>query len=451
MQAKWLRQPIVMGSKGRPRKILVTGATGFIGTSLCRKLIENGDQVTVLSRDEKKARAIFGPHIKTVTDLETLNPGTKLDAVISLAGAPVAGGLWTKKRKQLLIDSRVQGLQAIEKLVKRMAQIPRVLVNASATGFYGMRGDEALTEEDDGQESFQSILCQQREAAANVMEKYGVRVCNLRMGVVFDRDGGAFPAMLRPILLGMGAIVGSGRQWISWIYKPDLIRLILFCLSQEHLAGPINATTPCPITNREFVSAVAKHYGKPVLFVIPAFLLRLALGELSQLLLRGHRVLPAKALKASFGFNQATLEKMLYAMDKRDDAEEINVYYNHDCPVCKTEIMHYKGIAENNNCRIRFTDINKQDISLVKYGLTKKDMKRRLYVNDGQGHLKSGVDAFVVIWRRLPNYQWLARLFEISFLHQIGDIFYDRVCVPFLAFVNVIREKLMFHHKGVTQ
>ena len=183
-----------------------------------------------------------------------------------MAGASVAGGFWTKKRKRLLLESRVSDLKAIEVLVQRLEQKPKVLVNASAVGFYGVCGDEELTEESKGQDIFQSLLCQQKEQAANRLKKYHVRVCNLRIGLVFDPNGGAFPAMIRPICFGLGAVFAKGRQWISWIYKADLIRLILFCLSQEHLDGAINATTPYPIRNKEFTYQVANYFNKPVFF-----------------------------------------------------------------------------------------------------------------------------------------------------------------------------------------
>jgi uncharacterized protein len=298
-----------------PKNILITGATGFIGQSLCRELLNNDKNVFVLSRRYKKAEKLFGSQVHIVTNLEQLESNTQLDAVISLTGASVVGGLWTKKRKQLLIDSRINDLNAIQALCERLEFKPKVLINASAIGFYGVRQDEIITEKESGQSIFQSELCQQRENAAIRFEKYGIRVCNLRIGLVFDNDGGAFVQMARPIKLGLGAILGHGQQWMSWIYKPDLIRIILFLLNNEQLSGAINATAPEPVTNEMFTKKVAARYKRPVFLKVPAFVLKTMLGELSQLFLEGQRVMPEKLLAAGFKFNQSTLDELLAVID----------------------------------------------------------------------------------------------------------------------------------------
>lgn len=315
---KWKKQPLFHGSKANPLNILVTGATGFIGQSLCRELVKNGDNVIVLSRQYEKAEDLFGSHVQIVTNLDKLESSTQLDAVISLAGAPVVGGLWTKKRKQVLIDSRLNDLNLIKALCDRLEIKPKVLINASAIGFYGIRHDELITEKESGQGIFQSELCQARENAAIKFEDYGTRVCNLRIGVVFDNDGGAFVQMARPIKLGLGAVLGSGKQWMSWIYKPDLIRIILFLLSQDNMSGAINATAPEPVTNEMFTKKVAAKFNRPVFFKVPAFVLKLLLGELSQLFIEGQRVIPEKLLEAGFHFNQNTLDDVLSALDSKE-------------------------------------------------------------------------------------------------------------------------------------
>jgi len=301
-----------------PQNILVTGATGFIGQSLCRELIKNGDNVIVLSRQHEKAENLFGSHVHIVTNLEQLDSNTNLNAVISLAGASVVAGLWTKKRKQLLLDSRINDLNAIKALCDRLKTKPEVLINASAIGFYGIRHDELITEKETSQKIFQSELCQAREDAATQFDEYGIRVCNLRIGLVFDNDGGAFVQMARPVKFGLGAVFGSGKQWMSWIYKPDLIRIILFLLSQEHMSGAINATAPEPVTNEMFTKKVAAKFHRPVFFKVPAFVLKVMLGELSQLFLEGQRVIPEKLLAASFHFKVNTLDEMLTAIDVKE-------------------------------------------------------------------------------------------------------------------------------------
>ncbi|MBL1141917.1 MAG: TIGR01777 family protein [Proteobacteria bacterium] len=299
------------------KNILVTGATGFIGQSLCRELLNYDKNVFVLSRHYKKAEKILGTQIEILTNLEQLKSNTQIDAVISLAGAPVVGGLWTQKRKQLLIDSRINDLNAIKALCEQLKHKPKCLINASAIGFYGIRHDELITEKETGQAIFQSELCQQRENAANQFENYGTRVCNLRIGLVFDNDGGAFVQMARPIKFGLGAILGSGQQWMSWIYKPDLIRIILFLLNEEILSGAINATAPEPVTNEMFTKSVAAKFNRPVFLKAPALVLKTMLGELSQLFLEGQRVIPEKLLAAGFEFNVTTLDEMLAAIDSK--------------------------------------------------------------------------------------------------------------------------------------
>jgi uncharacterized protein len=299
-----------------PGNILVTGATGYIGQSLCRKLLDHKNNLYVLTRSYKKAEKIFGSQVQIVTSLEQLDSTIQLDAVISLAGAPVIGGLWTKNRKRLLIDSRVNDVNAIKKFCDRLECKPDVLVNASAIGFYGIRGDELITEKESGQDIFQSILCQAREKAADSLAQYGTRVCHLRIGLVFDNDGGAFVQMARPIKLGLGAIFGNGKQWLSWIYKADLINIILFLLENRNVSGAINATAPEPVTNESFTKKVAAFYNRPVFFKVPAFVLKSVLGELSQLFLEGQRVVPEKLLAAGFEFKQNTLDELLLAIDK---------------------------------------------------------------------------------------------------------------------------------------
>ena len=306
-------------SENTAKNILVTGATGFIGQSLCRELLDRGDGVIVLTRSYKKAEKLFGQQVRIVTDLDELEPDINLDAVISLTGAPVVGGLWTKKRKQVLINSRINDLKSIKTLYERLERKPAVLINASAIGYYGIHGDEVLTENEKGQDIFQSILCQKRESLGSSFAGYGTRVCNIRIGLVFGNDGGAYPQMARPIKFGLGAVFGNGKQYISWIYKADMIRIILFLLDNNNLSGAINATAPEPVTNETFTKKVATHYKRPVLFKAPAFVLKILLGELSQLFLEGQRVVPEKLLQAGFQFEQKSLDDMLTVIDLKKE------------------------------------------------------------------------------------------------------------------------------------
>jgi uncharacterized protein len=441
---KWKKSPIIHGEKTNARNILVTGATGYIGESLCRTLIKNGDNVIVLTRQYEKADNLFGPHVEIVTDLEKLDSNLKLDAVISLAGASVIGGLWTKKRRQLLIDSRLNDLDSINALCLRLETKPKALINASAIGFYGVRQDEVITEKETGQPIFQSELCQKREEAADQFKKLNIRVCNLRIGVVFSNDGGAFVSMARPIKFGMGAVLGDGKQWMSWIYKSDLIRVILFLLSQEHLSGPVNATAPEPVTNEIFTKKVAEKFNRPVFFKIPAFFLKSMLGELSQLFLEGQRVVPEKLLEAGFRFNKNTLDEMLLTIDGYENTkgrECVKVYYNEQCPICDFEVSHYKRSASNDKCEIEFNDINTKKQALSMYKLEYEDIKRRMYTLDERGKLVSGIDAFLSIWRNLPGYRWLYKIVKQPVIYQLADVTYEFILVPCLACYNKRRDK----------
>lgn len=302
-------------SKTHTKNVLVTGATGFIGQSLCHELLKRGDSVVVLTRKYKKAEKLFGSQVRIVTSLNEIEADSLIDSVVSLTGAPVVGGLWTKKRKQLLIDSRINDLKSIKELCERLQNKPKVLINASAIGYYGIRGDEKITEKEQGQDIFQSQLCQERENLGLTFQDYGTRVCNIRIGLVFGNDGGAYPQMTRPIKFGLGAVFGSGQQWMSWVYKADMIRIILYLLDNDNLSGAINATAPEPVTNEVFTKKVAAHYKRPVFFKAPDFVLKTVLGELSQLFLEGQRVIPEKLLQSGFEFEQCTFDDMLSVID----------------------------------------------------------------------------------------------------------------------------------------
>ncbi len=441
---KWKKYPIRHGSKANARMILVTGATGFIGQSLCRTLIKNGDNVIVLTRQYEKAEDLFGPHVKIVTKLDEIESNTVFNAVISLTGAPVVGGLWTKKRKQLLIDSRLNDLKSLKTMCERLTTKPKILINASAIGFYGIRKDELITEKEQGQEIFQSELCQARENAALAFEEYGTRICNLRIGLVFDKDGGAFPQMARPIKFALGAVFGSGKQWMSWIDRSDLIRVMLFLLSQEQLSGAINATAPEPTTNGDFTKKVADKFNRPVFFKVPDYVLKTMLGELSQLFLEGQRVIPEKLLEAGFRFNHNSFDGMLSVFDKKEKLEsfeEVKVYYNEQCPVCNFEVSHYKRSAKVDECSIEFNDINKDKEILSMYRLSHADVKRRMYAHDENGKLVSGIDAFLAIWRRLPKYNFLAKIISLPLVYCLADLVYEVIMVPVLAYFNERRSR----------
>ncbi|HZF27990.1 MAG TPA: TIGR01777 family oxidoreductase [Gammaproteobacteria bacterium] len=319
----WQRRKLAPRRNPRPKRVLITGATGFIGRRLAYRLIERGDRVLVLARNPDKAADLFGPHADVVNDLASIRAGTRIDAIVNLAGAPIGGGLWTRSRKALLIGSRLDVTSKLLALVARLAARPTTWINASAIGYYGTggvakdgvhAGDAGLHEKSPPQPIFASELCRRWEQAATRAGDLGVKVALLRIGLVLGADGGALPALALPVRLRCGAILGTGKQWVSWIAIEDLLELVLFVLDQETLAGPVNATAPEPVTHGELMRAIAAALGRSLLpFAIPARLLRLALGELAQLFVDGQRVLPARAVALGFRFQYPTVATALAA------------------------------------------------------------------------------------------------------------------------------------------
>ncbi len=305
--AEWVRHPIVPGAKSSPRNVLISGATGFVGGHLVRTLIASGDSVTVLTRERDRALDRFGPHVRIVTNLNDIGRDTRIDAMVNLAGARILGTPWTQRRRQALVQSRVRTTRALVELCARLERAPRVFISASAVGYYGVRGEEQLDEQGTPQPIFQSELCQRWEEAASGAEAFVPRVVKLRLGVVFGRDGGALPSLAMPVRLGAGAVLGSGKQWVSWIHIEDLVRLIGFVLESSSLRGAVNAVSPNPATHQQVQQALGRALHRPIWMRVPAFAVRPALGEMAQLLVDGQRVLPARALAAGFDFNYPEL------------------------------------------------------------------------------------------------------------------------------------------------
>jgi uncharacterized protein len=238
---------------------------------------------------------------------------TRIDAIVNLAGESIAGGLWTKRRRALLLDSRLGVTEAVLELVGRLAAKPRTWVNASAIGYYGKHdGDDTLHEKCASGSGFQAELCRRWEETASRAAAFGSKVTMLRFGVILSGDGGALPALVRPVRLFAGTVMGTGRQWFSWIHIDDLLDVILFALDQETLAGPLNATAPNPVRHAELMTAIAAKLQRPLWPVrIPARLLRAGLGELAELFVDGQRVTPDRLLALKFTFRYTTIEAAL--------------------------------------------------------------------------------------------------------------------------------------------
>jgi uncharacterized protein (TIGR01777 family) len=308
---EWVRDPIAAGKTGAPRTVLVSGATGFIGGHWVRRLLERGDQVIVLTRSTDRALDRFGPHVHIITNLNEVDASAKIDAVVNLAGAPILGLPWTRARRAILIASRVDTTRALVALMGRLTCPPRVFISASAIGYYGVRADEWIDENGTSSPIFQSVLCQQWEAAAAGAERVGARVVSFRIGLVLGRDGGALPPLVRPVQLCLGAVLGTGKQWVSWIHIEDLLRLFEFALDNPAIRGPLNAVAPMAVTQRQFQHGIAASLHRPLLLRVPAFLLRWGLGEMAQLFVDGQHVVPRRAVGAGFTFRYRQLSEAL--------------------------------------------------------------------------------------------------------------------------------------------
>ena len=294
---------------GPPQDVLVTGGTGFIGERLVEALTAAGHRVTVLTRTPKKAATLTAP-VRIVTDLAQIGDAERIDVVVSLAGEPVASGFWTKRRRTRIVTSRVRTARAVRRLCERLDTPPRVVIAASAIGAYGLRGDLPVTEAEpirrDG--SFSQRSCEATEAA---YARIGTRVVHLRTGLVLGTEGGVLGQMLLPFEFGLGGAFGTGRQWMSWIGRDDLVRLIWHAATREEIEGPLNAVAPAPVRNAAFAHTLAGALHRPCLFRVPAWALRLAGGLGRELFLGGQCVLPAKALATGFTFRDPALAPLL--------------------------------------------------------------------------------------------------------------------------------------------
>jgi uncharacterized protein (TIGR01777 family) len=302
-----------MAATPRPKRVLLTGATGFIGPKLAQRLLARGDRVLVYARNPAKGRRLLGAEADIVSDLAHVPSTAHVDAIVNLAGESIAGGLWTRRRRERLIGSRLGVTSALLELVARLDAKPTTWINASAVGYYGARdGDEPLDETANAGTGFQTELCRRWEEAALEAGNHGAHVALLRFGVVLGSDGGFLPAMARPVRLFAGTVMGTGRQWFSWIHIDDLLDALLFALDRERLAGPINATAPNPVRHGELMAAIAAALHRPLWPIkVPAPLLRAGLGEMAELFVDGQRVLPVRLQALHFRFRYPTIDAAL--------------------------------------------------------------------------------------------------------------------------------------------
>ncbi len=295
-------------------RILITGGTGLIGRQLCKALLAEGHELTVLSRNPASVPVKCGAGVHTMAALGEWHPGKTFDAAINLAGEPIVDARWTARRKQVLRESRVTLTEELVKHIAAAGRKPAVLLSGSAVGYYGNRGDDAPDEAADAGKDFAAQLCKAWEDAARAAEQVGVRVCLLRTGLVLSDNGGLLGRMLPPFKLGLGARLGDGKQWMSWVHINDYVAMLLRLLHDAQASGPYNMTAPQPATNAEFTAALAKTLRRPALFAAPAPLLKLAMGERACLLLEGQKVLPGRMSAAGYRFQFSNLADALRSL-----------------------------------------------------------------------------------------------------------------------------------------
>lgn len=291
--------------------ILITGGTGFIGNALTKQLVAQGAVVTVLSRSPEQVAAICGAEVKALGSLSNLKAEDSFNVIVNLAGAGIFDTRWTDARKQLIRASRIDLTRQLLSAMEKMAVKPELLISGSAIGYYGDQGDTELDEQTTPVPDFSHHLCADWEAEALKAEQLGVRVCLIRTGLVLANGGGVLKRMLLPFKLGLGGRLGSGLQWMSWIHREDWIRIAQAMMADSSMRGAYNATAPNPVTNAEFTQTLARCLKCPALLPMPDWVLKIMLGEMSELVLGSQRVLPQRLLEQGFTFQFAELDSAL--------------------------------------------------------------------------------------------------------------------------------------------
>ena len=290
-------------------RIAITGSTGMVATALLPILRRAGHEVIPVVRDKGKAGSIYwDPSIGEI-DTASLEG---IDATVHLAGENIASGRWTAAKKKRIQDSRVKGTRLISESLARLQRLPKVIVSASAIGYYGDRGKEVLREDSTPGQGFLSQVCREWEAATDPAARKGIRVIHLRFGIILSSRGGALSKMLLPFKMGVGGRIGSGNQYMSWISLDDVCGVILHCMETTGLQGAVNTVSPTPVTNAEFTRALGRALSRPAIFPLPAFAARIVLGEMADdLLLSSARVDPVKLQATRYRFRHTDLEPTL--------------------------------------------------------------------------------------------------------------------------------------------
>jgi uncharacterized protein (TIGR01777 family) len=295
-------------------KILVTGATGLIGRSLCRALTDESHAVAAVSRSSVKPQGLAVAEVYRWDPQSGPLPQAALDgvdAVVNLAGEPLDARRWSDQQKRLIRDSRIVTTRNLVEGLRSVDRKPAVLVSGSAVGFYGDRGDEELDEASRAGHGFMSEVCEEWEREAARATELGVRVVQVRTGVVLSAQGGALQKMLAVFKLGLGGPLGSGKQWFPWIHVKDIVGIFRHAILTSTLAGPVNGVAPEPVTNREFTRELARALHRPAFLPVPEMALRVLMGEMSKVLFGSQRVVPKAALASGYEFHHPLLAQAL--------------------------------------------------------------------------------------------------------------------------------------------
>jgi len=293
--------------------ILLTGGTGLIGSEFIRQYSRE-HEFTVTSRDFTKAKSKLGDNVKIVENVSSIENFESFDAVINLAGEPIADKRWTDTQKKIICNSRWDITSELVSKINSCDAPPSVFLSGSAIGYYGNQGDKLVTEETPPHNEFTHELCAKWETIAQSVDQAKTRVVTLRTGVVFTEKGGALGKMALPFKLGAGGTLGSGSQYLAWIHLQDMVRAISFLLENSACSGAFNLTAPEPVTNKMFSKALAKSLNRPCLFNVPGFVMKVAMGESSTMILEGQRVIPQKLTTAGFSFDFRSIDEALREM-----------------------------------------------------------------------------------------------------------------------------------------
>ncbi|WP_165043261.1 TIGR01777 family oxidoreductase [Dysgonomonas sp. ZJ709] len=292
-------------------RIFITGGTGLVGSRLIETLALQGHDITVLSRDVEKAKLKLGNKIEYCASLNTLQSLDEYDAIINLAGESIAGKRWTDQQKECLSKSRWKITEKLTQLIKVSENPPEVYISGSAIGYYGAQSDNIITEDSVPYDEFTYHLCRQWEDYALAAQSEQTRVCILRTSVVLSLNGGMLPKLLLPFRWGLGSVMGTGKQYFSWVHLEDMVNIIVFLLNHNDTKGVFNIASPNPVTNRQFSKVLAKQLNRPCFFRIPSFAISLLMGEASALILGSQRVVPQHLIKLGYKFRFETIDDAL--------------------------------------------------------------------------------------------------------------------------------------------